>query len=170
VTSLVRALRKIIAAAPHENGFRLMASNVLSAQKAQSNPGEHRNMVVSISNSLNARRPALNRNKTLAALLSAVTLVASASTSPAQTELKTYADAKGYINVRKLTCAQLAGTFQEDADFLGVWYAGWFNGRNKKHMINVPRVKEGLHQVIVYCKANPNKTVVEAVQTILNGK
>ena len=35
----------------------------------------------------------------------------------AQAELKTYADADGNIDVQKLTCAQLAGTFQEDADF-----------------------------------------------------
>ena len=37
----------------------------------------------------------------------------------AQTALSAYADDKGYIDVQKLTCAQLAGTFQEDADFLG---------------------------------------------------
>jgi hypothetical protein len=62
-------------------------------------------------------------------------------------------DEKGYISVRSLTCAQLAATFQEDADFLGVWYSGWFNGRNKGHVINVGRTKEGIHQAIVYCKA-----------------
>jgi HdeA/HdeB family len=85
------------------------------------------------------------------ALLAAATIVGSASMSHAQVELKTYADAKGYIVIRNLTCAQLAGTFQEDADFLGVWFSGWYNGRNKKHMINVDRTKKGIHQVIVYC-------------------
>ena len=87
----------------------------------------------------------------------------------AQVELKTYADAKGYISVQTLTCAQLAGTFQEDADFLGVWYSGWLNGHNKKHIINVNRTKDGIHNVIVYCKANPGKKVIEAVQAVLNG-
>jgi hypothetical protein len=42
----------------------------------------------------------------------------------AQAPLASYADDKGYVDVQKLTCAQLAGTFQEDADFLGVWYSG----------------------------------------------
>ena len=70
---------------------------------------------------------------------------------------------------RALTCAQLAGTFQEDADFLGVWYSGWLNGNAKKHMINVRRTKEGIHNVIVYCKANPEKKVIEAVQAVLSG-
>jgi hypothetical protein len=86
-----------------------------------------------------------------------------ASASHAQVELKTYADAKGYINVRALTCAQLAGTFQEDANFLGAWYSGWWNGHMKRHSINIKRAKEGIHEVIVYCKANPDAKVVDAV-------
>lgn len=36
----------------------------------------------------------------------------------AQVDLSTYADAKGFLNVQKLTCAQLAGTWQGDADRL----------------------------------------------------
>ena len=94
-------------------------------------------------------------------LVAAGALIASAS--QAQVELKTYADAKGYINVRALTCAQLANTFQEDANFLGVWYSGWFNGHMKRHSININRTKEGIHEVIVYCKANPEAKVVDAV-------
>ena len=41
-------------------------------------------------------------------LSAAATLIGSAS--QAQVELKTYADEKGYINVRALTCPQLANT------------------------------------------------------------
>ncbi len=96
-------------------------------------------------------------------VLAAATLIASASASFAQVELKTYTDAKGYLNVRALTCAQLANTFQEDADFLGAWYSGWWNGHLKRHSINIDRAKAGIHEVIVYCKANPDKKVVDAV-------
>jgi hypothetical protein len=97
------------------------------------------------------------------ALVAAATLVASASASQAQVELKTYTDAKGYLNVRALTCAQLANTFQEDADFLGAWYSGWWNGHMKRHVVNIPRAKQGIHEVIVYCKAHPDDKVVDAV-------
>jgi hypothetical protein len=97
------------------------------------------------------------------ALVAASALVASASASRAQTELKTYMDEKGYLNVRALTCAQLAGTYQEDADFLGAWYSGWWNGHMKRHSVNVARAKQGIHEVIVYCKANPDSKVVDAV-------
>jgi HdeA/HdeB family len=127
-------------------------------------------MTVSNSTTHNMPHPAPNCQKAIPLLLAVAALFGSASTSPAQVELKTYADAKGYISVRSLTCAQLAGTFQEDADFLGVWYSGWFNGRNKKHLINVARTKEGIHDVIVYCKANPDKKVVDAIEAILKAK
>ena len=94
-------------------------------------------------------------------------LLLSASTASAQVELSKYADANGYILVQKLTCAQLANTYQEDADFLGVWYSGWYNGLAKKNAINVPRVKEGIHKVIVYCKANQDKRIIQAIDLIL---
>jgi HdeA/HdeB family len=94
-------------------------------------------------------------------------LATSVSATQAQVQLNTYVDAKGYLNVRELTCAQLANTFQEDANFLGVWYSGWYNGLAKKHSINVPRTQEAIHQVIVYCKANPSKKITEAIDVFL---
>ena len=88
----------------------------------------------------------------------------------AQTPLSAYADSKGYIHVQELTCAQLAGTFQEDADFLGVWYSGWYNGLGKKNTIKVDRVKDGIHEVIVYCKAHKDKTIIQAIDVILKAQ
>ncbi len=111
-------------------------------------------------------RNAIRARVTVAAAAMAA-VAATAVAAHAQVELKTYADAKGYVNVRALTCAQLANTFQEDADFLGVWYSGWYNGHMKRHNINVERVKKGIHEVIVYCKANPNVRVVDAVETLV---
>jgi hypothetical protein len=95
------------------------------------------------------------------------TLLLSVSMAPAQVELSKYADAKGYIDVQKLTCTQLLNTYQEDADFLGVWYSGWYNGLAKKHAINIPRVKAGIHNVIVHCRANKGKTIIQAIDAVL---
>ena len=54
-----------------------------------------------------------------------IVLLAAAMTSAnAQVPLSSYVDANGFIDVQKLTCAQLAGTFQEDADALTTWYSG----------------------------------------------
>jgi len=101
------------------------------------------------------------------AVTACLALLLSSASAPAQVELKNYADANGYIDVQKLTCAQLANTYQEDADFLGVWYSGWYNGLAKKHAINVPRVKQQIHNVIVYCKANKDKRIIQAIDAML---
>lgn len=102
-------------------------------------------------------------NKAIAGTFLAIALTAPAV---AQTALSSYADDKGYIDVQKLTCAQLAGTFQEDADMLTTWYSGWYNGLARKHMLNVKRGKEAEHEVIQYCKANQNKRVIEAIAVV----
>ncbi len=112
-------------------------------------------------------RAALGRTDLRLAVIATVALAASASASQAQVDLSTYTDAKGYLNVRGLTCAQLANTYQEDANFLGAWYSGWWNGHMKRHSINIARAKQGLHEVIVYCKANPDKKVVDAVDAFV---
>ena len=90
----------------------------------------------------------------------------SVSTAQAQVELKTYADANGYIDVQKLTCAQLANTFQEDADMLTTWYSGWYNGLAKKHFMDFKNGKEAEHETIVYCKANPQVKIIQALELV----
>lgn len=92
------------------------------------------------------------------------------SAASAQVPLSTYADKNGYVDVQKLTCGQLAGTFQEDADLLAAWYSGWYNGLAKAHRAKITRVKDDLHEVIVYCKANQNITVIKAIDTLFKKK
>lgn len=89
-------------------------------------------------------------------------------TARAQTDLSAYADAKGYINVQTLTCAQLAGTWQDQADLLTTWYSGWYNGLAKKHYLNIARLKESEHEVIVFCKANPQVTIIKAIGIVID--
>jgi HdeA/HdeB family len=72
-------------------------------------------------------------------------VLVTASGAQAQVPLTNYADAKGMIDVQKFTCAQLANTFQEDAEAMAMWHSGWHNGLAKKHVFNMPRAKEALH-------------------------
>jgi hypothetical protein len=92
------------------------------------------------------------------------------ASAQAQVSLSTYADKDGYVDVQKLTCAQLAGTFQEDADLLSAWYSGWYNGLAKAHRAKISRIKDDEHSVIVYCKANPQKKIIEAIDAIFKRK
>lgn len=84
----------------------------------------------------------------------------------AQVPLSSYTDAKGYLDVQALTCAQLANTFQEDADYLAAWYSGWYNGLAKYHTAKISRAKADEHNVIVYCKQHPEMKVIEAIDVI----
>ncbi len=102
------------------------------------------------------------RSLIVAATLCTVT----ASSARAQVDLGTYADANGFINVQKLTCAQLAGTWQEDADRLTAWYSGWYNGLARKHYMDVRKGKEAEHEVIMYCKSNPEHLIIEAIAVV----
>ena len=100
--------------------------------------------------------------------LVAALMVTAAFGAKAQTAvpLSTYADAGGWIDVQKLTCGQLASTYQEDADLLSTWYSGWYNGLAKKHMFNVNRARDLEHEIIVHCKANRDKKVIQAIDVV----
>ncbi|QDW37971.1 hypothetical protein FFI89_012900 [Bradyrhizobium sp. KBS0727] len=97
-------------------------------------------------------------------LAAAATLACSSAL--AQTPLSAYVDSNGFIDVQKLTCAQLAGTYQEDADALTSWYSGWYNGLAKKHYLDLRKGKVVEHEVIEYCKANPDKLIIEAIAVV----
>ena len=64
-----------------------------------------------------------------------------------------------------MTCLRLASTFQNDADLL----ASWYSGLAKKHYLNIGRAKQAQHEAIVYCKANPDKLIIEAIAVIFKG-
>jgi hypothetical protein len=100
-------------------------------------------------------------------IVAATVLAVASSGAQAQTDLTAYADPQGYIDVQALTCAALAGTWQEDADRLTTWYSGWYNGLGKKHFFNIARSKELEHEVILYCKANPQIRIIQAIDVML---
>jgi len=88
------------------------------------------------------------------------------STARAQVDLSTYADAEGFLDVQALTCAQLANTWQGDADRLSAWYSGWYNGLAKKHYMDILKGKEVEHEVIVHCKAHPELRIIQAMEVV----
>lgn len=88
------------------------------------------------------------------------------STAYAATGLDTYVDKNGFIDVQALTCAQLADTYQEDANALANWYSGWYNGLAKKHYYHLNRVKGTEHEVIVYCKEHRDMKIIKAMDVI----
>jgi len=100
-------------------------------------------------------------------ILAAATFAIGIGDAKAQTDLTAYTDANGYLNVQALTCAQLANTWQQDADMLMAWYSGWYNGLAKKHYYHPSRATRLEHEVILHCKANQGIRVIDAIAVIL---
>jgi len=107
---------------------------------------------------------AMRKNTLLATTVFAIAITASAVR--AQTPLSAYVDANGFLDVQTLTCAQLAGTYQQDADALTTWYSGWYNGLAKKHFLDFRKGKETEHEVILYCEAHPEIRIIDAIAVI----
>lgn len=105
-------------------------------------------------------------NKFMISTAIAVAMIVAGSTAKAQVDLSAYADSEGFLNVQELTCAQLANTWQGDADRLTAWYSGWYNGLAKKHYMDIRKGKEAEHEVIVYCKANPEIKIIQAMEVV----
>ena len=96
--------------------------------------------------------------------------VAMATISAAKADpvpLSAYADANGFIDVQRLTCGQLANTYQEDANALMSWYSGWYNGLSHKHYLDYRKGRETEHLVIEYCKAHQDERIIHALAVVL---
>jgi hypothetical protein len=102
--------------------------------------------------------------KTAATVLTLAVMAAPIHAAPV--DLSAYVDANGFLDVQTLTCGQLANTYQEDADALTTWYSGWYNGLAKKHFLDYKKGRVVEHEVIEYCKAHPEKRIIEAIAVI----
>ena len=83
--------------------------------------------------------------------------------------LSAFVDQNGYIDVLALTCAQLANTYQQDANVLTAWYSGWYNGLDHKHYLDYTKGRIAEHDVIEYCKAHPDEKIIHAMAIVFHG-
>ena len=97
--------------------------------------------------------------------LAAMATIGAAKADPVG--LSAYVDANGFIDVQKLTCGQLANTYQEDANALTAWYSGWYNGLAHKHYMDYKKGREGEHLLIEYCKEHQDQKIIHAIGLIL---
>jgi len=70
------------------------------------------------------------------------------------------------MDMSKFTCAQLlqgTGNSIEAA----IWLSGYYNGVRKNTMFNLDQFSKNADVVIADCKANPKKTVMETVDSMM---
>ena len=71
------------------------------------------------------------------------------------------------VDMSKFTCAQLlSGT--PNAIEATIWTSGYYNGLKKNTMINLNGMKSNAEVVVAACKDNPNKTVMQTVDSLLS--
>ena len=104
------------------------------------------------------------RKTVIFGLAAAIAAIGAAKADPV--DLSAYVDKNGFLDVQTLTCAQLANTYQEDADALTAWYSGWYNGLAHKHYLDYKKGREAEHEVIVYCKAHPDEKIIHAIGVV----
>jgi hypothetical protein len=105
-------------------------------------------------------------SKMLISIAMSAAIMTAGSGAKAQVDLSAYADAEGFLDIQALTCAQLAGTWQDQADLLSAWYSGWYNGLAKRHYMDIRKGREAEHQLIVYCKAHPQLRIIQAIDIV----
>jgi len=105
------------------------------------------------------------RTSALLVFAGAMSAIGAAKADPV--DLSAYVDANGFLDVTALTCAQLANTYQEDANALMSWYSGWYNGLAHKHYLDYKKGRETEHLVIEYCKQHQDQKIIHALAVIL---
>ena len=105
------------------------------------------------------------KRATVYGFVGAVFAIGAAQADPVS--LSAYVDANGFIDVQALTCAQLANTYQEDANALTAWYSGWYNGLAHKHYLDFKKGRETEHLLIEYCKQHQNEKIIHAMSVVL---
>jgi hypothetical protein len=105
----------------------------------------------------------------ISAAIATALIMAGSGAARAQVDLSSYADAEGFLDIQALTCAQLAGTWQDQADLLSAWYSGWYNGLAKRHYMDIRKGREAEHELIMYCKANPQLRIIQAIDVVFKG-
>ena len=73
------------------------------------------------------------------------------------------------VDMSKFTCKQLLSG-APDAVEAAIWTSGYYNGLRKNTKIDLNVMNHNAGLVVAACKNNPNKTVMQTVNTLLAGR
>jgi len=81
--------------------------------------------------------------------------------------MNTATRAQVFVDMSKFTCSQLLSGNQNAVE-AAIWTSGYYNGLNKNTMIDLNIMKNNAEVVVAACKENPNKTLMQTVDTLLS--
>jgi len=77
------------------------------------------------------------------------------------------ASAQVTIDVGKITCNQFALYKVSDPDTIAVWLHGYYSGKRGNTVVEVEKLKANVKELRDYCLQNPDKPLLEAVETLI---
>ncbi|HUK06316.1 MAG TPA: HdeA/HdeB family chaperone [Stellaceae bacterium] len=75
--------------------------------------------------------------------------------------------APGKWDVTKIRCSDLLGASDEDRASAAMFYYGYLSARAGIRVIDVSKISDNIHRVMVQCGATPSMTVPQAFQAAL---
>ena len=76
------------------------------------------------------------------------------------------AQAQVSIDVSKISCDQFTLYKVTDPRNIAIWLSGYYNGKRDNTVIDTQVFNENYNKLRTYCSANPNATVMKAVETL----
>lgn len=70
------------------------------------------------------------------------------------------------IDMSKMTCAQLMSGSADSIES-AIWISGYYNGLHKNTKLDRNLMKHNADVVVDACKASPNKTVMQIIDSVL---
>ena len=83
--------------------------------------------------------------------------------------MNTATQAQMMVDMSKFTCGQLLGG-SPDAVEAAIWMSGYYNGLRKNTMLDLNVMKHNGEATVAACKGNPNKTIMEIVDSLREKK
>ena len=80
------------------------------------------------------------------------------------------AGAQVTIDVAKITCDQFTLYKVTDPQNIAIWLSGYYHGQRNDTTVDTQELATYLEKVKSYCNLNPQVRVMQAVESMLNGK
>ena len=71
------------------------------------------------------------------------------------------------VDVAKVTCDQWVLYKIANPDYITMWLSGYYNAKLNNTVVDLEGLKEDAAKVRDYCRANPQTTLMQAVQTVV---
>jgi hypothetical protein len=91
------------------------------------------------------------------AFTSAFTVAAALTTDTPQAETYDFA---------KITCDEISNAFLQEVVVIGAWLNGYFNAKRNNTVVDMKQIEANTAKVLIYCRANPQVTVMRAIELL----